>query len=689
MAIVCAVAVRALGGAAAAGQEAEPPPRDTVRTYTLQPVPVEGRADDLTRVAVSASQGRIGAIDLRRRALVREGELLEAVPGMILTQHSGDGKANQIFVRGFNLDHGTDFRTTVEGMPVNLPTHGHGHGYTDLNFLIPELVDYVEYRLGVYYPEIGDFGSAGGADVRLATARPRPLVALQAGTDRFARAVGAGSLAAGPGTLLLGGEVKAYDGPWLVAQELRKLSAAARYTQAWAGGELSVLALAYRNRWNASGQIPRRAITAGTVDRFGQVDSTLGGRSSRYSLSTAWSRAGAASAARVEVYGIVYALDLFSNFTYALDQPVAGDQLEQVDDRVVAGVNAELLRAARLAGRDHGLRIGVQARYDDIDVALHRSTARARYATVRADAVGQWAGSAYAAAESWWAARFRTVLGVRGDVYSFSVQSDRAENSGERSAGLLTPKASVIVGPWGGTEVYLGAGLGFHSNDARGTTIQVDPATGLPVEPVKPLVRSRGAEAGVRAAPLRGLRSTFVAWWLDLDSELLFAGDAGTTEPSAQSRRIGVTWTNFWRATPALTLDLDVSLTNARFPDAPPGADRVPGALENVIAAGLAWESPRNGPFAALRMRHFGAYPLSEDNQQRGAPTTLVNLTAGWSLGAWRATASLFNLFDAQDADIQYYYASRLPGETLAGVEDIHLHPVEPRQLRVAIAWGY
>jgi hypothetical protein len=686
---LCVVLVAYPASAHAVPQDTTPPRRDSSAAVTLPPIAVEGRADDLTRLATSASQGRVGRADLRLRPLMREGELLEVVPGMILTQHSGDGKANQMFVRGVDLDHGTDFHTRVEGMPVNLPTHGHGQGYTDVNFLIPELVDVVEYRLGLYYPEIGDFGGAGSADVRLATALPGPHLGLQAGAGGFVRAVGAGSRALGPGSLLLGGEIRAYDGPWIVPQDLRKSSGLVRYTWQSGASTFSVLALTYRNRWHASDQIPSRAVTAGAVDPFGQVDSTLGGRSERHSLSVRWTRTGTASILRIDAYGIAYDLDLFSNFTYTLDQPVSGDQLEQVDNRVVAGFDAEVFRPARLLGRDHSIRIGLQGRYDDIDVALHRSAARERYATIRSDAVGEWAGGAWISAESWWSPRMRTVLGVRGDAYAFSVRSDRVENSGSRDAALVSPKASLIFGPWGGTELYAGGGLGFHSNDARGTTIRVDPATGAPADPVDPLVRSRGAEVGVRTAPSAVVRATMAVWWLELDSELRFVGDAGTTEPSERSRRLGVTWTGFWRPVAPLALDLDVSLVRARYADAPAGAVHIPGAREHVVAAGVTWEPAGHGPFAAVRLRHIGAYPLTEDGARRGAPMTLVNLSAGWTVGDLRAGATILNLLDAQGPDIQYFYASRLPGEPLGGVQDTHFHPVEPRQLRAGITWGF
>ncbi len=238
----------------------------------LQPIRVEGRADDLRGVATSASQGFVGRADLRLRPLVREGEILEAVPGMILTQHSGDGKSNQMFVRGFNLDHGTDFQTRIEGMPVNLPTHGHGQGYSDLNVLIPELVDHLEYKLGNYYAELGDFGAAGGATLHLARTLPSPLLRAEAGAYGFRRLVGAASRTVGRGTWLAGAEAKGYDGPWDVPQGLRKTSALARYTWRGPSTEWSLLAMSYGNRWTATDQVPARAVREGLIGRFGSLD---------------------------------------------------------------------------------------------------------------------------------------------------------------------------------------------------------------------------------------------------------------------------------------------------------------------------------------------------------------------------------------------------------------------------------
>ena len=691
LAVLLAALPLAVGAGPVRAQVAAPAPvrADTGVTLNLDTLRVSGRSDDLIGMARTASEGFVGAIDLLSRPITREGELLETVPGVIVTQHSGEGKANQYFVRGFNLDHGTDFSTRIEGMPLNMPTHGHGQGYTDLSPLIPEFVEYLNYRLGVYHAELGDFGSAGGAEFQLVRSLDRPFVTMGIGENGLARLVMGGSTTIGAGDLLAGGEAKAYDGPWEQAQRIRKLSGLARYTVERGASRFSLLGLAYQNRWNATDQIPLRAVSSGLIDRFGQLDPDDGGDSERYSLSGSWRRIGARSVQQVQLYAIRSELDLYSNFTYFLDDPDHGDEFNQVDRRTVLGAEARHTASVRALGAGHLLTAGVQTRADLIGgLGLYRTRARVRQATVREDRVRQMGSGLFVEAASQWRPWLRTVLGARGDGYSFDVRSDRAENSGSRYASILSPKGSLVLTPVRELELYLSGGYGFHSNDARGTTIRIDPVTGEAAERVDPLVRSRGAEVGLRAAPIAGLRSTLTAWTLDLDSELLFVGDAGATEPSARSRRSGITWANFYRPIPQLSLDADLSVAHARLLGVSPEEDHIPGALERVFAGGIAW-SPERGAFAALRSRHFGTYPLIEDNSVRADPATLFNAEVGYRFASGlRAELAILNLLDADAADIQYYYASRLEREP-AAVEDIHFHPVEPRQLRATLHWTF
>lgn len=665
-----------------------PVPPDTGAVKSLDTLAVQGRIDNLIGRAGTASEGYVGTLDLRSRPILREGELLETVPGVIVTQHSGEGKANQYFVRGFNLDHGTDFQTRVEGMPINMPTHGHGQGWTDLNFLIPELVDHLEYKLGVYHAELGDFGSAGGAEFHLVQRLNRPFVQVGGGQNGLARIVAAGSRRIGTDDLIVGGEAKTYDGPWEVGQNLRKFSGLARYSARRGASRFSVLALAYSNRWNASDQIPLRAVTSGAIDRFGQIEPDDGGEAQRFSLSGSWVRSAGDALQRVEVYGIHSDLDLYSNFTYFLDDATLGDQFNQVDRRSIWGANARYSRTVDGRGASHVLTAGLESRTDLIgELGLYRTHKRLRTRTVREDDVRQSSAGLYVEANSRWSHWFRSVMGLRMDGYRFRVESDRLENSGAETAGIVSPKGSLVFSPTDHVELYVSGGYGFHSNDARGTTISVDPLTGGPAERVDPLVRSRGGEVGLRAAPVPGLRSTLTAWVLKLDSELLFVGDAGVTEPTSTSHRSGVTWANFYRPLPSLAFDADLSFARARLANVPEGENHIPGALENVFAGGIAWVPPF-GASGALRLRHFGSYPLVENNAVRADPATLFSGEAGYRFGSrLRMAAAVLNLLNSDAADIQYYYASRLPGEPAAGVEDVHFHPVEPRQVRLVVEW--
>ena len=651
----------------------------------LAPVTVLGRAADLLGTAAAASQGSVGYLELATRPFLRRGELLEVIPGVVITQHSGGGKANQYFLRGFNLDHGTDFSLSVDGQPVNMRSHAHGQGYADLNFIIPEFVQSIDYTKGPFAAEVGDFSAAGAARFNLVKTLPGNFAALELGENNFARFV-VGTTALRPGTTTsattLGFEATHDDGPWVLPENLRRYSAFARHT--WSASrerEFSLTALAYRARWDSTDQIPLRAIAAGTLDRFGHVDPTDGGETDRASLSARTTD----SETHLNVYALTYRLNLFSNFTYFLDDPVNGDQFNQRDRRSVFGLSLTRTTALSFFHRPTTVTTGLQVRDDLIgELALRHTARRALLDTVRSDDVHEASAGLFAQASTRWSNHVRTDLGLRGDGHYFDVTSDTPRNSGRRTAALASPKFGLVLGPWRKTEVYLNAGLGFHSNDARGTTIRVDPADGVtPVDRVNPLVRSRGFETGIRTSFLPGLVSTVSLWSLDLDSELVFVGDAGGTEPSGATRRYGIEFANFYRATPWLTLDADVSFTHARYRAGAP-ADRIANSIGTVVTAGLV-VGHTTGPFASLRLRSFGAQPLTEDNSVTQPSSTTLNARVGWKNRDWEFGLSLLNALDRRSDDIAYVYTSRLKGEPAAGLEDTHLHPAEPRTLRLSV----
>ena len=689
-----------LGVTTAFAQNSTPALTNTPPTR-LPDVIVGGRADDLTGLAASAAQGTVGLDHLRARPLLRPGELLETVPGVIITQHSGAGKANQYFLRGFNLDHGTDFATSLNGMPINLPTHGHGQGYTDLNWIIPELVTRIDYRKGPYGAADGDFASAGAADMTYASTLPSSLWQLEGGSFGYARGVFASSPKLGNGTLLYGVELMHEDGPWQQRDNFWKGNGVLRYSTGDDALGWSVLGFAYRGEWNGTDQIAQRALTGNNavpggfqVGRFGTLDPTTGGNSQRYGAIAEWHRRNDASASKLMAYAFYYDLDLFSNFTYFLNDTTdtTPDQFEQVDKRVTTGLKATHEWNMTLLGRESENSVGLQVRNDLIRNSLNTATARVRTGTTRSDDVWQTSASPYFESKTQWAEKLRTVVGARADLYRFDVASLDPRNSGTVTDFLASPKGSLILGPWAKTEVYLNAGMGFHSNDGRGATTTIDPATGLPADKVDPLVRTMGAEVGIRTTWVPGLQSTLSAWWLDIDSELLFVGDAGSTEASRPSRRYGLEFANYYTPTKWLTLDADVSLSQARFRDRDPAGQSIPGSIETVVAAGIAVHD-LHGFFGGLRLRYFGPRSLIEDNTVRSSASALVNLQAGYAFNnKWKMTVDAFNLLNRKASDIEYYYESRLRGEAInpdpalnGGYNDIHLHPAEPVSFRVAL----
>ena len=652
----------------------------------LDRVLVLGRRRGLVGEAISASEGVVGREDIADRPLSRTGDLLEFVPGLVATAHSGSGKANQYFLRGFNLDHGTDFSTSVEGMPVNMRTHGHGQGYTDINFLIPETVESLTYRKGTYYADVGDFSSAGSVEFQLADTAPTGEASLGIGEDGYRRVTLVDSLSTITGDYLYGAEVQSYDGPWTsISEDVRKANLLLRYSTDIADGRAHITLMGYRNDWNSADQIPQRAVDQGLIPEFGSLDTSVGGESSRYSLSGSWQGPGFGGLVGVNAYVIDYSLQLWSNFTYFLDDPVNGDQFEQVDDRRIYGFNM----FQQWESRRSRWRFGTEGRFDDIGrVALLRTVRRIPVGTVRDDVVDEGSLGVYVANEIRFNDKLRSYAGVRHDRYRFEVDSSLAANSGRASASITSYKASVAYQPFRPLELYASYGTGFHSNDARGTTITLDPLTGDPAEKVDPLVGSRGFELGARLQMSDKLQTTLAAWSLRLDSELLFIGDAGSTEASRPSRRDGAELGVYWFPDERHTANIEASYTRSRFDDRDAVGRRIPGSVPFVLGAGITARYA-NGWRASAQLRHFGRYPLVENGEVEARGSTLLNLRVGRERRQWGVFLDVLNALDSRDHDVDYLYASRLQGEAIGGVEDIHFHVFAPRTLRASVSYSF
>ncbi len=662
---------------------------------------------------VAASSGDVSHEQLTDQPLLRPGAILENVPGLIVTQHSGEGKANQYFLRAFNLDHGTDLATEVDDMPVNLPTHAHGQGYSDLNFLIPELVSDLHYKKGPYYADEGDFATAGAVRMSLLD-QAAPSASLGLGQDGYRRALLMGSTPFADGSLLAAGEVYRNDGPFDVPDDYNRLNAVLRYQHGSDRDYWTLTAMGYSGRWNSTDQVPQRAIDAGLIDRYGSLNPTDGGVTGRYSLSFNEVRRDDSGQEQLSAYVIRYKLDLWSTFTYYLVDPVNGDQMLQHDDRVVYGLKASKTWDGKLAGMPMSNVVGLQARLDDIrDVGIFHTEQRRLLDPVQNAGVGESGTAVYFENSIRWLRQVHTVLGVRDDFFDFKVRDKMLKSdgscditsdplgcdTGNRHASMPSPKLGIVLGPWAATQFFASLASGYHSNDARGVTRSGqnpdDP-------PVTPLTRADSAEIGVSSQFVPDWKTSLDVFELKLKSELVFDGDAGVTSPSGATTRTGIEWSNRYRLNGWLAADFNTAFSRARFDQNTPPDDLgcadaapshpcalpiaitgryIPNSPTNVMDAGLTAQHP-TGWFGALRARHFGQSPLVKDNSAKSPAYTTVDAQVGYRPAShWLVALDAFNLFNTRWNDIEYYYVSRLQNES-APAADYIVHPGIPRTLR-------
>jgi len=700
------VAAALLAGAAAVSFAGEPDEAgDALPTVTVVGTGVSNMD--------AASVGDVGHDEIASQPLLRPGAVLENVPGLIVTQHSGEGKANQYFLRAFNLDHGTDLATEVDDMPINMPTHAHGQGYTDLNFLIPELISDLHYKKGPYYADEGDFATAGAVRMDFLNEVPNSAT-FGIGEDGYRRGLLMGSTGLAGGTLLGAGDVYHNDGPFDNPDDYNRVNGVLRYHRGTASDFWTITAMGYHGKWNSTDQVPQHAITDGLISRFGTLAPTDGGETSRYSLSFNRVRRSNDDQVQLSAYVIKYKLDLYSTFTYDLVDPDNGDQMLQHDDRTVYGFKGSKTWFTKVLGMDMSNLIGVQARFDDIeDVGLFHTFQRKVLGTDQNASVQESNGAIYVENTTHWLDKLRTVVGLREDEFSFDVKDKMLNadgscdinsdplgcNTGDKRANILSPKLGITIGPWNTTEFFITLAAGYHSNDARGVTRSGE----NPDTPAAtPLTRAKSAEIGVATNIIPQWHTSLDVFLLKLKSELVFAGDAGTTEPSGSTTRTGLEWGNTFRINNWLRADLNAAFSRARFDhdvdaddtgcgDAAAGfgcvvtpaivGRYIPNSPTNVIDAGLTAEHP-SGFFGSIRARHFGESPLVEDNSARSSAYTTFDLQVGYQQPQkWLLAVDVFNLFNKKWDDIEYYYASRLQGEPAAR-PDFVVHPGVPLTVR-------
>jgi hypothetical protein len=704
---------------------------DTALGSGLQEITVTAERLGLLGTASTASEGVIADQELRLTPQYRPGQLLETVPGLIATLHSGEGKANEYLLRGYNLDHGTDLATFVDGMPINQPTHAHGQGYTDLNFMIPELAEAISYTKGPYYANVGDFGAVGSVRVSYRDTIPDEVSAT-VGTLGFQRILTAGSETLGPGHLLAAVELQHYDGPFATPDDARKENLVLRYSEGDEHNGYSLTGMYYHQIWTNTTDIPVRAITEGLVsDRFGTLDPTDGGHAQRASISLDYHAAlgdGQFSASGFFIYN---QLHLYNNFTHYFFDALHGDQEDQFENRRVTGGAAQYTLPVSVGSLQSEISFGGLARYDWLGVGRSPSEDQVNLPPQTVppsfsndDQVYLFAGAAYLQVTTHWTSKFRTVFGVRDDhqhgtdVDYLAALHETAgyTNGGTQAQSLVQPKGSLIFTPADTLEFYLSAGRGFHSADLRGTNQDTSVDLGLPHTPL--LARQEGQEVGFRATPQRNLAVTFAIYNLWQQSETTIDPDIGADVAGPPSRRYGYEINVTYQINRWLEFYGSYSGNHTRFTHPfDDGTGHLGTYITDAPAAtgSLALYLAHLGPWSAgLNYRYLGNYPLSSGpcvdsaavhdfpgvaTSCANAPTSpaQVNGTGFGELNfdvhyafpsGWSASLGIYNLLNTHAAAAEFWYVDRLQNEIGSypdGRADVHEHPLEPIMARLTI----
>lgn len=638
---------------------------------------IEVTSESVSTGGMSASSGIVVSEQIESRPLSRVGELLETVPGLIVTQHSGEGKANQYFLRGFNLDHGTDMATFIDGMPVNLRTHGHGQGYTDVNFIIPEMIESLEYKKGPSFFNEGDFANAGVMRLHTKSSMDGTQLKLGVGENGFRR----GFIASGGDDWVFAIDGNQYDGPWTVAQGLEKFSVFAkkRFGDFLNGQAISFMG--YDNTWTATDQLPLRYVEAGG-DSFDSLDEDSGGTTSRYSVNFEDWRSIDGKGLTSSLYLTQYKMDLYSNYTY-FTNGLSGDEFYQNDDRTIVGgaMNYEFLQ-----NHMGDWTLAMDLRHDDVkDVALSTTQDRQIDQRLIRHKVSETGLGIAINNDYKWSDRFVTAMGLRWDYLQADVENKLNGETFSKSDDLFSPKFNARYKFNESVYGFVNYGWGYHSNDARGFA---EGNVNNTQEKATVFARSKGGDLGLQVRLNESLETALSLWWLELESELIFVGDEGTTEASDESKRHGVEASLFWQPYKWLIVDGDVAWTKARLHPTADAEQYIPGAIEQVVSIGLSVNDagPWNG---GLRLRHFGEFALNEDNSQRADAVTMVNGEIGYSISHnLNVSLLLLNLTNEVGNDITYLYESQLIGEA-SSVEDVHFHPIEARSVRMELGYRF
>jgi len=631
----------------------------------------------------SSSEQLIPGQDFELRPHGRPADVLRLIPGLIINQHQGGGKAEQYLIRGFDADHGTDLAIFVDGVPVNLRSHAHGQGYADLHFLIPETIRAIDVSKGPYFPEYGDFDTAGVVKFITRDYVEENTLEISGGSFNTQRYLALLSPTRDALKTFIAVEGYRNDGPFEHPNGYLRFNLFAKATANLNEDmRLSLWGSHYRAEWHGSGEIPARAVRAGLIDRFGAIDPNEGGVTERTNLNLdyVWTLS-ERQRLSLNTYVSYYRLSLFNDFTFFLNDPDHGDMINQRDTRFVAGFDAQYEIKSQPFGIPLTSTAGLQYRIDTPHVVLANAVQRHQVSRTQDVDIVEQSFSPFVKFDLTPIDKVRLVTGARGDVFTFDVK-ERVNTTGDRLTGTATKarpnvKANLILGPWASTEFFGNFGTGFHSNDAR-AVISNPKLEALPT--------ATGYEFGLKSRLLPRTELFATYWFMDLSSELVFVGDEGTTEPRGRTHREGVEAGAKVRLLDWLTFTGDLTYTaKAEFVETGQAIPLAPiWTARADLTARLPW-----GLSSSFEMRHVGDRWADEDRHQTARGYTLFNWTGRYRYKNFEAFLSIENLTNTEWREAQFFFTSRLPGEPAAGVDDIHFTPGTPRSFLGGIAFHF
>lgn len=689
---------------------------------SLSPKPIElgeylVQAD---RSFSAASSRAVREFDLKIRPTRSAQDLLALAPGLVIAQHAGGGKAEQIYLRGFDADHGTDVALSVDGMPVNMVSHGHGQGYADLHFVIPEVIEGIDVLKGPYFAEFGNLATAGAVALRTREHIDGNMISVERGGFETSKLTTLYQIPTSGyhNNAYLAGQFYHTDGPVVSPQGFHRFNLFGKFhSHLSETSKLTVDISGFSSAWDASGQVPQRAIDSGLIGRFGAIDDLEGGTTGRQNVKLAYETSSSNDEFILQTYASRYNFKLFSNFTYFLSDPVNGDMIEQTDSRQILGLNGKYRSLHHLAGLQATATFGGGYRADDMEVALWNSPNRQRLAALVDAKILERNLFLWMQEEIIFSPKLRLQLGLRGDYFTFDV-TDHLENqpgatlphaSGYAQQTIVSPKANLVISPNRSLDLFVNFGTGFHSNDARNIVIdervrlldkqyrregmndeQIESAlTAQNFDPTHrqtgTLPRAIGAEVGLRTRLANRLNFGAAVWWLDLDREFVWVGDAGTTELSGRTRRYGVDLEGRIAFLSWLYGDVDLNISTGEARDEPSDANEIPLAPRFTSTAGLTVRHP-SGYEGSLRYRHIGERPANEDNSVRAKGYTVFDASASYRFSKYRINVVVENLFNTEWNEAQFDTESRLRGES-EPVSEIHFTPGNSRNLRLGLSY--